>query len=192
MAIEIEESEYETLQKAYGLLSDLSTKPESKRHFERALKTVVPTVETDDDREALAQELAKPHLEKVEALTGRIEEMFKRDEERRAADAKRAEEADLTGKFSSLMARENLTEEGLERVKQLMLDRSIPDPEVAFTYLKAQEPPQTVRSWQSTRFDNDFGQKTTDLKKLFADEDRWLDEEIGNVMDEFAQARRAA
>jgi len=192
MAVEIEESELEQLQKAYGLLSELSTKPDAKRHFERALKTVVPTVETDDDREALAQELAKPHLDKIEALTGKIEEMFKRDEDRRAEDAKRAEEADLMGRFGRLAAQEGLTEEGLERVKKLMLERSIPDPEAAFALLKRNEPEPVVRTWQSTRFDNDFGQKTTDLKKLFADEDRWLDEEIGNIMDEFAQARRAA
>lgn len=184
MAFEIEESEYNELNKARALLAELSTKPEAKRHFERALKTVVPTVETEDDRDAMAAELAKPHIEKVEALTSKIEGLFKVEQDRRDADAKAAQERNLDARFAELKAM-GWQDDGIETIKKTMVERGIPDVEAAAALVRSREPAASVRTWESPRY---VPAKGTDLKKLFADEDRWCDDEIGNVLNEMRAA----
>jgi HD superfamily phosphohydrolase len=179
MAVEIDEAELVELQRAHALLSELSTKPEAKKNFERALKTIVPTIETDEDRQLLAEQLAAPHISRVNETADRLEKLLKAQEDRETVIKSREVEQGLENAFSKVR-KMGFNDEGLEAVKRLMVERQIADPEAAAALIRMNEPVQEVRSWQSPMYNPSEG--VTDVKKLFADEDRWLDDEIGATL----------
>lgn len=79
-------------------------------------------------------------------------------------------------------------EDGIEKVKQLMVDKSIADPYAAAARFLELNPPQTQEApaWtpQHWNMDQQTGGDAESLKALFADEDRWADNMAGVALQE--------
>ena len=115
MEDEIDLNELAQLRKLQALMTDINADPTARRHLERAIKVKVPDIQTLDDQEALAQELAKPHLEKVEAMTNKLEKLLESEENRRVEATKRDQELTITQAFNACAKRAGLPTKGLTR-----------------------------------------------------------------------------
>lgn len=179
---EISDETLAQLQKGMALLQKLSTDPTTRRDFERVVKKAHPEVETSDD---VAAEVAKPYVEKIEAMGNQLSEFLtsqqKRDQE--AADARQLSEMDTA--FGRLRS-QGLQDEGVEHVKKLMIERNIADPEAAFALFERQNPkPATsAASWEPDSWGITENPVERDVKGLFESPDRWADVEVHNVLAE--------
>ena len=186
MEDDIDLNELAQLRKLQALMTDINADPTARRHLERAIKVKVPDIQTLDDQEALAQELAKPHLEKVEAMTNKLEKLLESEENRRVEATKRDQELTITQAFNRLRQTRGFTDEGVDAVKKLMIERNIADPEAAAALFNEMQPKEIVNTWQSAYADPTKGSDKHDL--LLRDEDRWADEMTGNILREMRAA----
>jgi hypothetical protein len=176
--IEIEESDLRALRGASELLEKMQSSPKARRTFQRALKEVAPDYVTDEDRLKEA-----PEVQKLDALEARLDK-FLTAQETREQDSER-EQA-----FARLRQTAGLQPEGEEKIKQLMVDRKIADPEAAFALWERQHPPAPLpKSGLFTSTSFGIGHKTddADTKLLFEDEDAYAEREFFKVMNETAQ-----
>lgn len=178
---EITDEEFNAAKRAVQILQQLSTNPEARTDFERSLKKLDPKIRTREDE---AAELTKPYADQLAALQARLDardEADKKAEEDRASNESMMK---LTEGFGRLK-QAGLTTEGEEAVKQIMLDRNIPDPEAAFALFERQNPkPVSENSaWtpEHWKYDTD---SVVDTALLFKNPDRWEDETIGQVLME--------
>lgn len=168
---EISDEELTLLRSARGLLDQLMTSPKTKKNIQSLVKTLHPNVVTDEDQ---ASEILAPVQEKLAAL-----EKWKQDRE----------DKDIEGQFESKFAalrKDGWTEDGIEKLKKLMVDRQNPDVESAVALFERQNPapketPDALRSrgWA----DIPQGQEDT-VKELMTDESAWARKEAGKVFDE--------
>lgn len=175
--IEIEEADFRALRGASQLLDQLQAHPKTRRVFQSAVKVIHPDTITDEDRLADA-----PEVQKLTSLETRFDAFLKRQEDRETDGA-------LNDAFSRLRTEQHFTAEGIEQVKQLMVNRKIADPEAAAALWEKLNPPATIQPntlFQSSGFG--FGAKTDDpdLKLLFEDEDAFAEREFIKVMNEAA------
>lgn len=176
---EITDQELLTAQRLTKLVQELGTKPGAKAHFQRALKELDPTVVTDED---VAAQITKPYLEEIEALKKRFDD---REEADRKASEERAEREalqSLEAKFGRLRDA-GVTDEGMEKIKALMQERTIPDPEAAFALFERNNPPapseQASYKPQSWNYEGDL---MPDSKAWFNDPDGAEEQAIGQVL----------
>lgn len=181
----LDRSQLDTFQRAVLLLDKLSKGP-TRREFEKLVKTIVPEVETTDD---LAQEYARPAMEKVDALAGKLDEFLASESKRREEQEQGAATLKLTEAFNRLRS-QGLTEKGEEAVRQLMVERSIPDPEAAFALFERQnpKPPEAPAAWEPQGWNLDTNAVERDVQGLFKDPERWGDIEVANVINEIRRA----
>ncbi len=186
---EIDEAELDGLTRAANLLAKLQANPESLRHLERSVKTIMPEVKTQEDQ---IEEIAKPYAEKIAALEKRFEErLSKEDEERKKYQEQSADRA-LTTALGDIRKRYNLTDEGMGKITKIMQERNIPDPYAAAALFNEYnpKPTQEVSTWEPQRWDLQ-NNAVVDTKALFADEDLWADREVGKVLTEIRQGAAA-
>lgn len=98
--------------------------------------------------------------------------------------ANRDQDAKVMGKFSALKAARGYTDEGVENIKKLMVEKSIADPDAAadhFDRINYKPAPIEPSGWQgSTLIDhNDEG-----VKSWLTDPDGMTDRIIGDVLTE--------
>lgn len=177
---EIDDAEYAQLTAARDLLVKMNGNPDSRRSLEAGLKVLNPTLETSDD---VAARLAMPYMEKIEGLTKTIEDRFAADEARRSADAEAAQERGLSDKFNYYKSEHNFTDEGIEAVKKLMVDRSIADPDAAVAYFQKLNPAprQEATAWEPDSWNFDTN-AVADTAALMQDPDRWGDMEVSRTL----------
>jgi hypothetical protein len=180
---EVADHELAVLRNSYGLLATMDNNPESKRLLEQALKVVKPEVVTEEE---IAARLAKPYIDEVKATQAQLQEFLDGQKARDEAQAAAAATSNVNAAFARL-AKVGYQEDGLAKIKQLMLDRNIADPEAAAALFDKQNPPQehqqpgwTPQSWEI----GSTASPSTDLKELFANEDAWADREAGRVLNE--------
>jgi hypothetical protein len=72
----------------------------------------------------------------------------------------------------------------LDKIKALMVDRNIADPEAAAALFERMNPaPVESRStWEPDTWNIKDDAVENDVKGLFADPDRWADREVGKVL----------
>ena len=170
--VEIDETELRTLRGAQQLLDQLQSNPKTRRPFQATVKTLHPDAITDEDRLQDA-----PEIKKLNSLEERFDAFIKAQEEK-AADN------ELNASFGRLV-NQGYTTEGLGKIKQLMVDRKIADPEAAAALWEKNNPPADIQPttlFGSTSFG--IGHKTDDpdLKLLFEDEDAFAEREFAKVM----------
>lgn len=180
---EITDEQLAVFTKGMQLLTELSTKPETRRDFERAVKKLRPDIETTED---LAESYAAPVREELKIATGKIDAFLAAQEEaaknRETADADRARD-DAFGRLKA----GGYTEEGISTIQKLMVDRRIADPEAAAALFDKLNPPQeqhTGGSWEPNSYGIKDNAVERDVKGLFSDSDRWADTEVYNVLKE--------
>lgn len=176
---EITDQELDAAKKAIGLIQQLTANPDARAHFERSLKVIDPKVKTAEDQ---AAELAKPYVDQIAALQKRLDE---RDEAEAAARAER-DEAEALAKLETgfdLLRKEGVTDEGMEKVKALMKEKTIPDPMAAFALYERMNPPppDMEASYKPQGWDFE-GDLMPDAKAWFTDTDRAEEQAIGQVL----------
>ena len=174
---EIDDNEYRGLLQAKQVLSELML-PKTADRAQALIKEHHPDYATDRDK-------AAPHGKELK------EEIFKeleaREKKKRDDDLDRNFNDKINALKLSAANPNGYTEEGIEKIKQLMRDRTIPDPEAAaalFDRLNPQQP-DAPSGYRPTGWNfGTAGKDDTDKKLLFEDPDAWADKEAKKVWDE--------
>ena len=189
----IPDEQLEALVKAGQLLQTLQSNPHALAHLEAAVKVVNPNVETSAEVAARqARPLIEPLQEKLDHVTQRLEERIKADEERESARQAALAEASLSDSFKRLQERDGYTPDGIEKIKELMVNRNIADPDAAAALFDRMNPPakQEQAAWEPQRWNLQDNAVEGDVNNLFADPDKWADNAVGQVL--LDERRRSA
>lgn len=171
--VQVDEDQLKLLGTARTLLAQLTENPKTKRRVEAAIKELHPNVQTSDE---LAEPYVAPLREELDALKKRLQE----DDDRKVTDR-------YMQQFAAL-ADQGYTEDGVEKIKKMMVDRNIPDVDAAVALFERQNPkqpdaPQGLRSNAWT-----MGDAETDkdkLNRLMKDETQFARDEAVEVLNEF-------
>jgi chemotaxis protein histidine kinase CheA len=169
--IEMSEEEARTLRGSKTLMDNLLKSPKTRREAEKLVKTLYPETTTTDD-------VVEPYVQKIDALEKRLDEYLKGQEGK-----------ELDSKFNqqiSQLREEGYTEEGIEKIKKLMVDEQLPNALAAAAYWEKKNPPKPAENSNFAPTDWGFGRKTEDknLNLLFQDEDAWAEQEAKLAWDE--------
>ena len=169
------------LQAAEKLLEQLNSDPKSRKHLTAGIKQHYPQTRTEDD---IAEEFAAPIREEVKASLSEVKGMLQKLQERDERDAERRTLADLDTAFGRLRNTYGYNEDGIDKIKSLMVDRSIPDPEAAAALYERLNPApvDTRSSWEPDGWNLRDDAVETDVQGLFTDPDRWADKEVGKIL----------
>lgn len=177
---EISDDQLAVFQRGMALLQEASTKPETRRDFERLVKKLRPDVETTDD---IAANAAAPYVERIEAATSRIDD-FIAAQAKQQADALEAQSDRLRDEAFGRLRQDGYTDDGLGAIKQLMVDRNIADPEAAAALFDRMNPKpiEGTSSWEPPAWDLRGNAVERDVDGLFQNADAWADKEVYNVL----------
>lgn len=169
---EISDAQYQELAGAHRLMSALingETRKETLQLFKK-LNPKAPIPEID---------AAEPVLNEVGALKKQIESLQKKlDDEK--ADAK------LQSAFDRLSRERGITSDGLEKIKGLMVEKAIADPDAAADHWEKLNPkPEPIQpaGYVGSSFLDVEGDK--ELEPWLQNEDRASDQEIAAVINEY-------
>jgi hypothetical protein len=171
---EIDDTELAILRGAHKLLDQLHTSPKTRRQFQKAVKELHPSTITDEDRVSEAPEVQR--LGKLEETVTKFIGDFRT----------REQDAEFNAAFGRLRD-QGYTEEGVTKIKQLMVDRKIADPEAGAALFDkinpAKEMPASGFMPTSWNFGG-MGADEPDTKLLFENEDVWAEREALKVIRE--------
>lgn len=171
------EEEAQVLRGSKALMDKLLKSPKTRRDAERLVKILYPETTTTDD-------LAAPYVQRMDGLEAKLDEFFKRQDGEKLDNR-------LNAQLNELRTTRSYTEDGIEKIKKVMVEKSIPDAIAAADHWERQNPPvQNVES-NFAPTDWGFGRKTedADLNLLFKDEDQWAEREARRVWQEEAQKK---
>ena len=169
--IELSEEEVRVLRGSKALMDQLLKSPKTKRTVEKAVKDLYPETVTTDD-------VAAPYIERLEATEKKLDTYLKEQKES-------ALENKFQGQVQALRD-EGYTEEGIEKIKEIMVKESIPNAIAASKLWDQANPPKPAENSNFSPTDWGFGRKTedADLNLLFKDEDAWAEREAKKAWDE--------
>ena len=173
---EIDDGELDTLRKARGLLDGLLRDPKTKRAVEREIKKLHPETVITDDFDA-------PVLDAIKSIGEKVDGFLK-------AQTESAVDGKLAAEFDALRRDGGYTDEGIEKIKAIMKERTIPDPMAAAAlYEKLNPPPkpQVPSSFNGMGWGIGAPSEEPDTKLLFDDEDAFAEQEAGRFFQELAQ-----
>lgn len=191
---EVPDAELAILRNSYALLRKMETDPRSKPSLEAAVKVHHPEVRTEAD---VAAEATAPILEPIKASLEKINARFEAEDAKAVERQQTADEANLSTAFANLRS-QGLTEAGEAKVKELMVSRNIADPEAAFALFERNNPKPAADapSWQPDGWDfsttTPSQGATRDLEGLYANEDKWADQEAALTLNEIRVGQKAA
>lgn len=179
--------QFQTLNRGQLLLQKLANGP-TKRKFENIVKEIVPEVETTDDQIA---EYAQPYMDKLEETNKRLEDFLTAQAKEREDRTQGEAAARLSSDFAA-MRNEGLTEAGEAKVRELMIDRNIADPWAALALWERNnpKPPEGVASYEPDMWDLEANAVGRDNEGLFNNPDRWMGQEIANVLQEMRRPQQ--
>jgi len=169
--VEMTAEEARLLRGSKTLMDQLLKNPKTRRDAEKLVKTLYPDTTTTDD-------IAEPYVKEIQTVKAELEE-FKRSRDNEKIDGK------LNKQLDQLRA-DGYTEEGLEKIKELMVKESLPNALAAAAFWEKLNPKTVTASSAFQPTDWGFGRKTedADLKLLFEDEDAWADKEARKAWDD--------
>jgi len=174
--VEINDEYARILNGSKALLDKLLQSPKTRRAAERLIKEHYPdTVISEDITEPYVKEMN----EKVDGLTKEFKD-FVKDFKGSKLDDKLARD------IQTLKSERDWTDEGIEKLKKLMIDKEIPDIIVAADHYDRIHPPTKQGPSLMAPLDWGFGRKTEDpdMKLLFEDEDAWAEQEARKAWSE--------
>lgn len=179
----------EQYMRGMALLQKLDGDPRTKPLLEDAVKIHFPEVTTE--RETLERQVT-PLLKPFQETLEKVNQRFEAEDAAKAAAAEKATEAKLASAFQTL-AGQGYTEEGIGKIKQLMVDNGIADAFAAAALFDKQNPPAALESsYQPQTWDLGAGHAPAQsMEALFKDPDSWADKQVGIVLNE-ERAKRAA
>lgn len=170
--VELSEDEVRLLRGSKTLMDNLLKSPKTRRQAEKLVKELYPDTQTTDD-------LAAPYVERLDGIEKKLDQFFKKQEVDQV-------EGKLSKDFDYLRGERSYTDEGIEKIKELMVKKSIPDAIAAADHWERLNPPkaQEPSAFQPTGWG--IGAKTddADLNLLFRDEDQWAENMARKVWDE--------
>jgi len=187
---EVSDQELQTMRNGMALLQQMEADPKSRAHLARAIKGVRPDVETEED---VAERYAAPVREEIGAVAAQMKEFLDAQTKRDQEAAERAEAANFETAFARLK-KDGYTDEGIERIKGIMVERKIADPEAAALVFDKQNPPaqHEQASWTPATWDlGSTANEGVDLKAMFQDEERWADQEAAKTLNEIRMGKAA-
>ena len=166
---EISDEQLRLLNGSKALLDKLLGSPKTRRAAEKLIKEHYPETVTSDD---VAEPFIKEANEKIDNLSKEFKDFIK-DFKGKSLDDK------LEREIAELKAEQDFTDDGIEKLKKLMIEREIPSIKDAAVIWNHKNPPQPQEPSIMQPLDWGFGRKTEDpdLKLLFEDEDAWADKE---------------
>src|SRR5215831_3524545 len=164
---EVNDTDLARMLRAQKLVDELLRSPQTKRKFERTIKEIDPTFVGSDDFD-------EPIREEIKAIGDKLDSFLERHKTSE-------EDAKLEAAFSQLRTDGGFTDEGIDKIKKIMVDRNVADPFAAAAYYEKHNPPpapQRPSSFNGLGWG--FGAKTDDedAKLLFDDEDAWTDKQV--------------
>jgi hypothetical protein len=149
-AIEIDEAEYNRLKGVAKLAADIHANPEGRKLLEQAHRTInpkapTPTLEQEQRMAAPLNEVQK----QIAELTSLVTKKFSDDEtkEKLGALSRQQDEG-----FARLRD-QRYTDEGITKIRELMTEKGILDPEIAAAYFDRINPPSLATPTGSNSFD---------------------------------------
>jgi hypothetical protein len=177
MPVELSDDQFAVLNGAHKLMDELMRNPETKHSAEALVKKIHPNVVTEADR-------AKPLIDAVRTVNAKVDKVTQYLQSQQI-------DSRLNEGFETLR-KAGYTDEGIDKIKQLMVKEKIPNPEAAAAYWEKLNPPTPAN--EGSLFgptDWGFGQPTddADLKLLWSNEDKWAEKEAGRVLREMAKGQ---
>lgn len=172
---EIDDTELDTLRKAKGLLDELLRSPKTKRAVERQVKTLHPETVISDDFE-------EPLRDEIKGIGKKLDDFL-------SAQRSAADDARLDSAFDQLRRDGGFTDEGIEKLKTMMVERKIPNPlDAAKVWNVENPPPKPMQPSLMGGTSWGFGSPQTEpnTKLLFEDEDAFADQEAQRFFQEQA------
>ena len=175
--VEMSAEEAKILRGSKALMDNLLKSPKTRRDAEKLVKTLYPETTTTDD-------LAEPYVKKIDGLEAKFDAFLK-------AQADEKLDSKFNQQLNELRTTRSYTEDGIEKIKKVMLDKGIPDAIAAADHWERQNPPTVNVESNFAPTDWGFGRKTDDkdLTLLFSDEDAWAEQEARKVWQEEAQKK---
>jgi hypothetical protein len=172
--VELGDDQFAILNGAHKLMDELMRNPKTKHQAEALVKQIHPGVVTEADR-------AAPLINAVKHVNQKVDQTINYLKAREIDDK-------LNGAFNDLR-RAGYTEEGIDKIKELMVKERIPNPAAAAAFWEKQNPPQVNEASLFSPSDWGFGQPSedADLKLLWSNEDRWAERETARVLKEISK-----
>lgn len=172
--VEVDETELQILRGAHKLLDQLHTSPKTRRQFQAAVKQLHPSTVTDEDRVSEA-----PEVQRLNKLEKTVTDFI-------TGAQTREQDAEINAAFGRLRD-QGYTDEGITKIKQLMVDRKIADPEAGAALFDKINPANAMppSGFQPTSWNfGGMGNDEPDTKLLFENEDAWAEREAMKVIRE--------
>ena len=170
--IEMSEEEAKVLRGSKALMDQLLKNPKTRRDAEKLVKTLYPETTTTDD-------LAEPYVKKIESVEAKLDK-FLEGMKGRELDEK------LNKQLNELRTTRSYTDDGIEKIKKIMVEKSIPDAIAAADHWERLNPPTVNVESNFSPTDWGFGRKNDDdsINALFKDEDAWAEKTARQVWAE--------
>lgn len=130
-----------------------------------------------------------PELDAAEPVINSVVELRKELAALRGEIADEQTDRKITGKFAKLQADRGLTDEGIQKVQAIMVERNIGDPLAAALVFEHENPTPSVLTPSSYSGLRAFDTKDEDFQSWSKDPDAMLDKTIGIILSE-ASGRR--
>lgn len=163
--VEITEEEARVLRGSRELMDKLLKNPKTRAAQEKLIKELHPEAITTEDQ-------LSPYMSEIKALRDDLKEIKKaRDDEK------------LDAKFHAQIAQlkeDGYTDEGIEKIKKIMVDEQIPNAIAAAAFWEKQNPKAPVPQSLLSGTDWGWGRKTGEDKEidlLFNSPDEWAERE---------------
>jgi hypothetical protein len=169
---EISDDEFKTLTTAKNLLDLLQRSPKTRRQVHSAIKTHYPDTVVPEDYE-------EPLRNEVKTIGEKLDKFLD-------AQTTREEDQKLEAAFHQLRTDGGYTDDGIDKIKKIMVERKVADPLAAAAYYDKINPPPEPQKPTFGGMSWGIGATTedADTKLLFDDEDAWMEREVGKVFRE--------
>jgi hypothetical protein len=178
--------------KAMAFLNEAATSPKTRRQFETLAKALRPELETTAD---IADQVAKPYVEQLETYGKKIDDFLTAQAERDRVAEETAADRARDDSFARLRAA-GYTDDGIDKITRLMVERRIPNPEDAAAVFERLHPPPPAEvggTWEPAGWDiKSNAVEEASIKELFEDPDRWADRRVYSVLNEVRSGKTAA
>lgn len=161
---------------AWQLLDQILKDPETRLDALRIMKKKYPKA-------------AIPELDAQAPYDKKFDELSKKLDDFITAQGNEKVDGKLLGKIDAVRAKHGLTDEGVEKLKQLMIDKSIADPDDAIHVFNANQPPPEP-SMPAGYFPTSFVDASDKgAEPWFKDEDAAADAEVMSILRETRAGR---
>ncbi len=139
--IEIDEVEYNRLKGVADLAAAIHNNPEGRKLLEQAHRTVNPraAAPTLDQEQRFAAPLTEVQKQ-IADLTGLVTKRFEQEETDRKLGALSRQQEDGFARLRD----QHYTDEGIVKIRELMTEKGILDPEIAAAYFDRINPPAPI------------------------------------------------